>query len=198
MFCSFFFPERERHLFPPLFLRTNFHTHTQKKYEYVYPRVHRNAQSLQKSGRDHQRGGQGESAGTNFVHGRSRLGVLAHFPRRDFFLLFFFYPQNGRSSQPAKKNVFHVETRGAFYGLVSPAPRAHSQCASFFAEKMFFFARNSRRFGRLTFASIGVGDCAPSPDFFCFLFFLNRFVSVTPLSRVSSFFFRNLSLPLTF
>jgi len=100
VFCSFFF-SRERELFfrdalPPLFLRTKFsHSHT-KKYKYVYPRVHRNAQSLQKSGRDHQRGGQGESAGTNFVHGRSRLGVLAHSPRRIFFA-FFFYRQNGRS-----------------------------------------------------------------------------------------------------
>jgi len=87
--CSFF-SHREREEAPP---RTTFFTHElqhkQKKNEHVHPRVHRNAQSLQKSGRDHQRGGQGESAGTNFVHGRSRLGVLAHFPRLFFFCFLY-------------------------------------------------------------------------------------------------------------
>jgi len=88
--CSFF-SHREREE-PPLhfFYARITHTHNKtKKNEYVHPRVHRNAQSLQKSGRDHQRGGQGESAGTDFVHGRSRLGVLAHFPRRVFFCFLY-------------------------------------------------------------------------------------------------------------
>jgi hypothetical protein len=86
--CSFFFFPREAlHPASLFFTHRISRSHKQTKNEYVHPRVHRNAQSLQKSGRDHQRGGQGESVGTNFVHGRSRLGVLAHFPRRLFLFL---------------------------------------------------------------------------------------------------------------
>ena len=101
-FVPFFPRERERESLRDAPLRFTFYAHkfshtTKKKIEYVYPRVHRNAQSLQKSGGDNQRGGQGESAGTNFVHGRSRLGVLAHFPRRIFFAFFFFTAKMGEA-----------------------------------------------------------------------------------------------------
>ena len=63
--------------------------HVKEEIYNVDPRVHRNAQPLQTSGGNHQCRGEGKSAGTDFVHGRSREGVSRRFPTTTMLIVFF-------------------------------------------------------------------------------------------------------------